>query len=329
MDLSVILCTWNRARILAEALTSLDACVVDPAIQWEVLVVDNNSTDETHAICESFIQKNPRRFRYLFERQQGKSFALNLGIQNAEGKILAFTDDDLTVDLNWISELLEVFRTQTCAGVGGKIVPVWTCDKPSWLDFDGPYSHAAFGGIVRFDHGNSICELKTAPIGANMAYRREVLGKYGPFRPDLCRVGNLLGGEDSEYGRRLLKAKERLLYAPKATVYHPVEKSRTERKYFQSWAYHYGRWIVRVEGVPEGTIRFLGVPRFLFRICLKHFLHWIAAFDTKRRLFYELLFLQSIGEMVEARRSQQGLHGTRASNDPIRSSEGTNRTRRT
>src|SRR5438445_13640762 len=120
MDLSVILCTWNRAGNLAEALASIDACVVDPEIQWEVLVVDNNSTDETRAISESFIQKNPRRFRYLFERRQGKSFALNSGIEKAEGKIIAFTDDDLTVDANWITEIIELFRTQNCAGIGGK-----------------------------------------------------------------------------------------------------------------------------------------------------------------------------------------------------------------
>lgn len=302
MDITVILCTWNRAKMLAIALASIEACVAPPEIQWEVLVVDNNSSDDTRAVCDSFVQRYPGRFRYLFEGQQGKSYALNAGVQNAKGRIIAFTDDDLTVDAHWIEALYDVFEKQNCAGVGGKIVPVWTCKQPAWLDFNGPYAHTAFGGIVRFDHGSEISELSTAPIGANMAYRRDILDKYGPFRSDLCRVGNLLGGEDSEYGRRLLKAKERLLFLPTAIVYHPVEKQRTERKYFRAWAYHYGRWIIRVDGVPNDVVRLFGVPRFMLPVCAVYFFSWISAFRTKRRMYFQLLFLQTIGEMVEARR---------------------------
>ncbi|HEX3445666.1 MAG TPA: glycosyltransferase [Chthoniobacterales bacterium] len=307
IDLSIILCTWNRAESLAVALASIAACVVPPEIEWEVLVVDNNSTDETRAVCESFIQRHPRRFRYLFEGRQGKSFALNSGIQQATGEILAFTDDDLTVDQDWIAELFRIFQTHDCAGVGGRIVPVWTTEKPSWLELDGPYSHAASGGIVRFDHGDSICELRTAPIGANMAYRRIVFTKYGAFRPDLCRIGNLLGGEDSEYGRRLLHGRERLLYVPEAIVYHPVEKKRVERRYFESWAFHYGRWIIRVDGIPDGTVHLFGIPRYLFRSLLKYLLRWISSMEAKPRFHYKLLCCQTFGEMVEARRSPSSM----------------------
>ncbi|HKV25997.1 MAG TPA: glycosyltransferase [Candidatus Acidoferrum sp.] len=308
MDITVILCTWNRAKMLAIALASIEACVARPQIQWEVLVVDNNSSDDTRAVCESFVERNPGRFRYLFEGKQGKSYALNAGVQNSKGRILAFTDDDLTVDANWIEALYETFEQQNCAGVGGKIVPVWTCEKPVWLDFDGPYAHTAFGGIVRFDHGKQISELSTAPIGANMAYRREILEKYGPFRPDLCRVGNLLGGEDSEYGRRLLKSGEKLLFVPSAIVYHPVERQRTERKYFRAWAYHYGRWIIRVDGVPNDVVRYFGVPRFMLPVCANYLFRWLSSFGAKRRLYYQLLFLQTIGEMVEARRRIAFMH---------------------
>jgi hypothetical protein len=83
-----------------------------------------------------------------------------------------------------------------------------------------------------------------------------------------------------------------------------------------------------VDGVPEGTIRWFGVPRFMFRICLNHLLHWVAALNSKRRFFFKLLFLQTIGEMMEARPSLQGIHDTRTSTDAMPSSEDANRTPR-
>src|SRR5713226_1139241 len=109
MDLTVIICTWNRAKSLAVVLNSLEASQVPEGLTWEVLIVDNNSKDETRAVCESFIAKNPRRFRYLFHVTQGKTNALNAGIREAYSEILALTDDDLTVDPHWVAEIHKAF----------------------------------------------------------------------------------------------------------------------------------------------------------------------------------------------------------------------------
>jgi glycosyltransferase involved in cell wall biosynthesis len=302
MDVSVIICTWNRSKILGVALTSLEACIVPPAMEWEVLIVDNNSTDDTRSVCESFAEKNPGRFRYLFEAKQGKTHALNAGIQHARGEILALTDDDVTVDPLWVAQVYEAFQSYDCAAIGGRIIPVWECAKPSWIEFDGPFCHAAYGGIVNFDKGDSPCLLTATAVGANMGLRRAIVEKYGTYRTDLNRIGDLLGGEDTEYCRRLLRAGERLLYAPRAIVYHPVEEYRTKRSYIRSMAFHYGRWTVRIDGVLESAKCFLGVPRYLFPIAAKFFGKWMGAFGAKRRFFYKLEFCQTVGQMVESKR---------------------------
>jgi GT2 family glycosyltransferase len=283
-------------------LTNLDACVVPAEITWEVLVVDNNSTDDTRAVCEYFIEKNRERFRYLFEGKQGKTNALNAGIREARGEILALTDDDVIVDPHWVAEIYTAFQEYDCSAVGGRIIPRWTCKKPAWIEFNGPFRHPAYGGIVNFDKGDQAFELTATAVGANMGLRKSIFKKYGPYRPDLNRVTDLLGGEDTEYCFRLRHAGERIMYAPRAVVYHPVEKYRTSRKYLRSFAFHYGRWLVRIDGVPENAKCYFGVPRYLFPTAAGFFAKWIVSATAKRRSFYKLQVWQTLGQMVEAKR---------------------------
>ncbi len=302
MDLTVIICTWNRAKSLAVVLKTLEASVVPEGLEWEVLVVDNNSKDDTRAVCESFVARNPRRFRYLFHGVQGKTNALNAGVQEARSEILALTDDDLTVDPHWVAEVYDAFQKYDCAAVAGKIVPVWNCKKPSWITFDGPYRHPAYGGIVNFDKGDSPLKLTATAVGANMGLRKSIFDKYGPYRTDLNRINDLLAGEDTEYCRRIMHAGECLMYAPNAVVYHPVEEYRTTRKYFRSMAFHYGRWSIRVEGVPDGAKCYFGVPRYLFPIALQFFGEWMFSLEGQRRSFYKLELFQAFGKMAESRK---------------------------
>jgi glucosyl-dolichyl phosphate glucuronosyltransferase len=302
MDLTVIICTWNRAKSLGVVLESLAASVVPEGLEWEVLVVDNNSKDETRAVCESFMNKTPGRFQYLFEGKQGKTNALNAGIQTAQSEYLALTDDDLTVDPHWVAEMYEAFEKYDCAAIGGKIVPVWNCKKPTWIALDGPFRHPAYGGIVNFDQGNSPCQLTLTATGANMGLRKSIFEKYGPYRTDLNRINDLLGGEDTEYCRRLSQGGERLIYAPRAVVYHPVEEYRTRKNYFRSFAFHYGRWMVRVGGVPEHAKCYFGVPRYLLPVALAAFGKWMFSIGEQRRSYYQMELFQTIGQMVEGKR---------------------------
>src|SRR5258708_39989549 len=213
MDLMVIICRWNRAKSLDVVLKNVEASVVPEGLEWEVLVVDNNSKDDTRAVCESFVARNPRRFRYLFHGVQGKTNALNAGVQEARSEILALTDDDLTVDPHWVAEVYDAFQKYDWAAVAGKIVPVWNCKKPSWITFDRRYRHPAYGGIVNFDKGDSPVKLTATAIGANMGLRKSIFENYGPYPAGPNRVNDLLGGEDNEDCRRDLHTGETPMYA--------------------------------------------------------------------------------------------------------------------
>lgn len=301
MKTSIIICTYNRAACLEAALNGFLRLEVPPEIEWEVLVIDNNSTDTTRIVCEAFERKYPGQFRYIFEGRQGKSFALNSGIEQAEGEILAFTDDDATVDPHWLAELVSTLGRYGCAGVGGKIVPVWDFPKPHWLEMEGPYR--LMDVIVRFDLGEEPCPITTGAYGVNMAFKKEVFRKHGKFRADLGpTAGTEVRGEDTEYCRRLLRAGESLTYAPTAVVYHPVDKGRADKSYFQNWYYGRGIASMREGGCPESAVTYFGVPRYLFRILFENTCAWVFCLRPKRRFYHKLQVYETLGQIAEARR---------------------------
>src|SRR3990172_1565155 len=264
MVITAILCTYNRCEILAKALTSAAALVLLQSIDWEILVVDNNSSDRTREVTEDFCRRYPGRFRYLFEPQQGKSFALNSGIREARGEVLAFMDDDAIVEPDWLENLTKTLRNREWAGVGGRIFPEWSCAPPPWLPRESRY---ALAPLVAFDLGEQPHELVEAPFGANMAFRREMFEKYGGFRTDLGPHADcLISNEDSEFGNRLLAAGERLRYEPSAVVRHPVAQNRLQKDYFLAWWFNKGRSNTRQFGNPPNTKYYLcGIPLYLFR----------------------------------------------------------------
>lgn len=125
MNNAVILCTVNGCWSLGKTLDSVAASTLPEGAEWEVLVVDNNSTDQTREVVEDFFSRFPGRFRYLFEPQPGKSFALNSGCREARGDVLAFLDDDVTVEPTWLQNLTNALDGSEWAGAGGRIVLQW------------------------------------------------------------------------------------------------------------------------------------------------------------------------------------------------------------
>ncbi len=121
MDISVIICTFNRSSHLRNVLKSLSEQVVDEKLIWEIVVVDNNSKDDTFEVIKSFHNSSYIPVRYVKEQKQGLSHARNRGIQESLGKYVAFTDDDAVVDKRWVSSLYETFQKYKCDCVGGKI----------------------------------------------------------------------------------------------------------------------------------------------------------------------------------------------------------------
>ena len=304
MRLSVIICTWNRAKNLRETLRSLEQSQLPADTTWEIIIVDNNSSDETRAVCQFFVDRSPERYRYIFEKRQGKSFALNAAVETAKGQILMFTDDDVTVDPAWLSETLRVFERHPCAGVTGKIIAQWNSDKPDWVTSAGPYK--LMPAILSYDLGEEACEIKAPAYGANLSLRREVFEKYGLFRTDLGpTAGSEIRGEDNEFCWRLLHSGERIIYAPKAIVFHPVEKHRIDKRYFQTWYYGMGQSLPRLDPAPEGAVRYFGVPRYMFRWYLRDLMLWITSLTPKRRFYYKLQFWATRGQMMEEKRLWQ------------------------
>jgi glycosyltransferase involved in cell wall biosynthesis len=291
MNLTVILCTYNRCQLLANALESVAVSTLPQSVKWEVLVVDNNSRDQTREVVQDFCDRYPGRFRYLFEPRPGKSFALNSGIRESRGEILAFMDDDVTVEPTWLQNLTAALDGDQWAGAGGRIVLRWPASLPNWLSVDGPYARHPFPG---FDQGHEARELIGPPFGTNMAFRRKLFEKYGGFRTDLGpEPGSEIRAEDTEFGRRVVAAGERLRYEPSAVVYHPVPENRIGKKFFLKWRFDYGRGDAR-----EFPVR----PVRLFCSLLAWTLRWMVALEPRVRFYRKVVVWEKAGAVAEFRR---------------------------
>jgi glycosyltransferase involved in cell wall biosynthesis len=290
---------------LEKALSSVAASTVPESIEWEVLVVDNNSRDQTAAVVGDFCTRYPGRFRYLFEPNQGKSYALNTGIREARGDVLAFMDDDVTVESTWLQNLTAALCSGEWAGAGGRILPQWPCAPPSWLPEKEWYGMAP---LVMFDRGPEAGPLTDPPFGTNMAFHRRLFEKYGIFRTDLGPGpnGKIRNNEDTEFGRRLLEAGERLKYEPTAVVHHSVPQNRLRRGYFLTWWFNKGRADIRETGVAADTRWFVsGIPLYLLRRLAVGALRWMVTLDPSRRFSCRLAVWLLAGTIVESYRQSR------------------------
>ena len=304
MNVTVILCTYNRCQSLAKALDSVVAQTFSDPTEWEVLVVDNNSRDETREVVDDFCRRYPGRFRYLFEPRQGKSYALNTAIAEARGDVFAFMDDDVIVDPTWLQNLTAGVRGGEWVGAGGRILPQWNCVPPSWLPQKEWFGMAP---LVMFDLGQETLSLSDAPFGTNMAFHRSMFEKYGTFRIDLGpRPNSEIRDEDTEFGRRLLAAGERIKYEPAAVVHHEVPQKRLKREFFLKWWFDKGRTAVREAGVAaDGEWSISGIPLYLFRRVAVGTLRWIVTFNPSRRFSRKLAVWLAAGMMVESYRQSR------------------------
>jgi glucosyl-dolichyl phosphate glucuronosyltransferase len=301
MKISVILCTYDRCQSLAKALDSVALSVVPTSVEWDVLVVDNNSKDQTCAVVEEFCRKHPGRFHYLFEPKPGKSNALNAGIQQTDADVLAFMDDDVVVEPDWLQNLTSGLSDSSCVGAGGRILPRWTSSPPQWLPTKERYGLAP---LAMFDLGMEPGPLHEAPFGTNMAFRRDVFERYAGFRTDLGpRPGSEIRNEDTEFGQRLLNAGERLRYEPSAVVHHAVPENRLRKGYFLTWCFDKARADVREFGTPEDTRLFLaGVPLYLLRRLAVWIVRWMVALDPAVRFSGKLKVWSIAGNIQECYR---------------------------
>lgn len=303
MNITVVICTYNRCFTLARALDSVAAQLLPDSVSWEVVVVDNNSCDQTREVVEDYGRRFPGRFRYVFEPHQGLSRARNAGIHAARGEIIAFTDDDVIADSNWLRNLTASLFDGKCAGAGGRIVPPPDFTPPDWYAMDGTMDlPGAF--LPLFDLGNETCEMKKAPYGANMAFHKSMFEKHGMFRVDLGRFGdNLLMGEDTNFGNLLISAGEVLRYEPSALVQHPVPQERLSKKHFRAWWFDFGRTRIIERGVRRALFgipgEYISILSVLLRSLPIRLCRWLFTVEPRLRFSNECQVRLALGEIVQ------------------------------
>lgn len=270
MQVSVIICTYNRCESLKDTLESLYKQDCNGSFDYEVIVVDNNSNDKTQEIVESYIPKFDKRLRYVFEPKQGLSCARNRGIKEAKGEITAFTDDDAFVDMRWLISLYNTFINYNADCVGGKIVLHWIEKRPEWL------TDRYINILGYLNHGDNLLQINSTecPLyGGNIAIRKKKILEYGLFKEDLGRKGNkLLCNEEIEIFRKMISNNERIFYQPEAVVFHKVIPKRMKKKYFRKWFFYSA--VSDLTPILKKRHHILGAPLRmyirLFRNCLRY-----------------------------------------------------------
>ena len=276
VDLSLLVCTYNRCEDLRELLETAVAQETEGRFNYEVVVVDNNSTDKTRAVVEEFIDAGHKNLRYLFEEQQGKSHALNTGLKAVRGWAYVITDDDFLLPPDWARGIYDGFREQPdVAFVSGKVLPLWQAEPPAWLT-NRHWSALAMAdyGDKQFitDESNQICLLACAFRVADVV---AVGGYHGELGPQKGRTG---ATEDLDLLIRLWKSGRKGLYLPHVSFRHKATADRLTKSYHRRWHRDHGRSyaIMRSEETEVGARRFLGVPAYMYREAMRDFVSWLT-----------------------------------------------------
>ena len=213
MDASIILCTHNRSEALRLALEGLVCLVTPPGFTWEILIVDNRSTDGTRSLCERFVAEHGEHFRYLYEGRPGKSYALNTGIRETTGRLLIFTDDDCIVDPEWLQMIVDEFSADTHLAILGGRVELYNPDDLPLTLLTSRHRTVVSKPIRLIFPRNHV-------IGCNMVIKREVFESVGLFDPNLGPGSRGESTEDVDILCRALKHGSKIVYSPLPLVFH-------------------------------------------------------------------------------------------------------------
>jgi GT2 family glycosyltransferase len=234
-EISIIVATYNRAKSLARFLTSVDSLAGLDTTALEVVIVDNDSTDETARLLTEE-ERKPRKFplRVLNETRRGRAAALNSGLRICRGEIICLTDDDVVLDRRWIKGLLDSYRSTDFDAIQGRVLPGV---DPSGKSADPKRLY--YYNIPIIDRGEHIREIN-ALVGAHMTFRRVVYEKVG-FLDASLGVGASGFGEDTEFSQRARAAGFKIGYSPHMVVYHELDPNRYGGKYNRGVRYRMGR----------------------------------------------------------------------------------------
>jgi glycosyltransferase involved in cell wall biosynthesis len=278
---SIVLCTYNRPLSLRVTLDALNAQRTPFDLRWELLVIDNNSTDSTRGVIEEFAARARMPVRHVFEPAQGLSHARNVGVAESEGAVVAFTDDDVHPASDWVAKIVSTMSKTGADVLGGRILAAWDGPAPAWL------RDPAFQGLLTIMDDPRRTEVLNAhrrPCvwGANMAFRRTVLERIGPFdtRRGICGRRRY-GGEETEFVARALAAGYRVIYDPSVVVWHRIGRDRMRIAYLSRVSFQRAEGEARVRHVAR-PLPGLGGRLGACRSVTRQFARWAAAAALRR-----------------------------------------------
>tara|TARA_B110000967_G_C18826155_1_gene531512 strand:- start:458 stop:1366 length:909 start_codon:yes stop_codon:yes gene_type:complete len=230
--ISAIISTYNREKYLPKLFRSISK---QDYLNFEIIIIDNNSPGNTKELTEGFIKNNPKlKIKYFLETKQGLSFGRNRGIKEANGDFIIFLDDDAFISNNYFHRISFYFKQYSdVMAIGSKILLDYESIIPKW---ENPYLNSLLG---YFNLGNDVKYFKgnNYPRGSNMSFRKEVFNLVGLFNTRLGRIGNELGGgEEKDIFQRIYNEKLNVLYVPDAVVYHSVPTKRTTVSFIRKQA---------------------------------------------------------------------------------------------
>lgn len=269
MRFSFITCTYNRAENLRRTLDSLCVQTYNPSL-YQIIVVDNNSSDNTAEVCNNIKEKFfDNQIYYLKETNQGLSFALNRGISEAKGEFIVYIDDDETVGpkhLERLDEYLDQYKDAVL--IGTQVVPIYEGNEPKWMSH---FTQRLIGGY--FNAGNEVKKLDKGsyPGTGHTIIKRDLYSQYGLYNTDLGRTGSsLMGAEDKDMIYRLISNGVECYYFPNIPIYHHIPAYKLTNEFFNKLTLSIGK----SEQIRTKAISKKEYHRRLF----DEFIKWIASF---------------------------------------------------
>lgn len=303
--ISLIITAYKRPQLLEEALASVARSNVDRAESVEVIVVDNNSGDDTANVVPRMISSDfPFALYYVVETERGLSAARNCGMQMAKGEYIVFMDDDQQIEQHYLGLVCEQFECTEAVCVCGPIFYRNAENLPRWLP-------PLLENTGQFYAGDEIKSLEGTEIeihGGNLAFDRQALLASGGFDMRLGRIGEeLIAGEELDLQIRLQRAGKKIVYTPQLVQYHYLRPDRLTKKYWRRHQFDYGRTVFRHSLASNATQarQFAGAPLWLWGYLLSRdiprFAVSLASRDEHLKLDRQLDIWFRLGQLREAR----------------------------
>lgn len=309
MIASIILINRNGGKWLTQATESLRADLEGvSSADFELLFVDNGSTDDSIDRVHQSLEGVEFEWRLIHEPIPGVNSSRNAGLRAAKGEFLIFIDNDLVFERGWLNAYLEAAAAYPDQEVfaGRVLVGAVEGEVPAWLDLSGTYARPSIVVQANFGDERTVMPFGggRGPVGPNMAMRRSLFDRVGPFDTRFgLRPGSLIPGAEAEFFDRLAAAGLSFVYVSSAVVYHPLKKSQISKQYFLRRLHGIGRAhgrMQRLKGVP--CARVCGVTRYVIGDVVRSFVAWAGSWfssDPRQRFFLRGDLAMHLGHLHE------------------------------